>query len=241
MRYEFKEPWITIVAIISIILAFLVFTKFFSKEDSLVQPDVNPVVNSEIIKQEKTVTLSEFEEYLSYIKFDVYPSGLVTPLKLIETCEDKKKNPELCNKEIAKITKVFRVVENPKKAYLYIKAGVSRGSEPIRTLTEYDSIWFFIDSSDFGGHILRDYKEGVIFNRVSEEGYTELLFDLSKIPMTNLPYNPNAQPSKVVNITDNVFSIKGKHYIASFVSTKGYGKIFELKIGYDNGLLEVEL
>ena len=62
----------------------------------------------------------------------------------------------------------------------------------------------------------------------------ELLFNLKSVPFTHLPYDDLAEPDKSPNLID-VLNQSDKHFIASFVSTLGYGKILELKIGFNGG------
>lgn len=200
------------------------------------QPKIDPIVSREEIEEAKKETLTDFEKYLGYKKVDLYPNGLVTPIDLVQVCEDRKRVAEKCNQEVAKITKVLTTSGNIRDAYLYIKAGVSRNSAPFSILTEFDSIWFYVDSSDFGGHLLRSRA---IVRRQSEDGVTELLYSLREIPFVGLPYRDDAPP-RIKNILDDRLNIDGEYFIGSFVSTLGIGKIFEIKIGYDGGAIEVK-
>ena len=54
-----------------------------------------------------------------------------------------------------------------------------------------------------------------------------------------MPYNDLAKPDKTPNII-NVLNQPNKHFVGSFISTLGYGKIFELKIGYSGGKIEFQ-
>jgi len=176
------------------------------------------------------------ELYQGMRKIDIYPGGLVTPISLIQACEDKKRIRERCNEEIVAITQVLNTEAGIKDAYLYIKAGVSRSGSSLGNLTENDSIYFYVDDAkQFGGHLLRSQAQ---WSKVNTDS-VELLFDLKSIPFTNLPYNDLAEPNKTPNLID-VLSQPNKHFIASFVSTLGYGKIFEMKIGYSGGRMELQ-
>ena len=200
------------------------------------QPKIDPVVNKEDIKKAKEEIPVDLEKYESYRKVDLYPNGLVTPQDLVSACEDKKRIAERCNAEIANITKILVTSGEIKDAYLYIKAGVSRDNAPFGMLTNFDSVWFYIDGGDFGGHLLRSQA---IIRRQGEDGTTELLYNLKEIPFIGLPYSDSASP-RIKNILDDVLNINGEHFVGSFVSTLGIGEIFELKIGYSGGFIEVQ-
>jgi len=238
-KYKLKEPWITILAIISVITAVLVMTYFFKEKPSkqIIQPDfskedIEKIKEQEVGKdQEKDKILKSYKELK---QIEIYKGGLVTPVSLIQACEDKKRIPEKCNEEIARITKVFNTESGIVEAYLYVRVGVSRGDSPLRNLTENDSIYFYIDDAKkYGGHLLRSQA---IWSRVNIDS-VELLFDLKSVPFTHLPYNDLSEPNKTPDLK-NVLNQPTKHFIGSFVSTLGYGKIFELKIGYSGGKIE---
>ena len=238
-KYKLKEPWITILAIISVIVAVSIMTSFLKEKppEQIIQPDfskedIEKIKEQEIgIEQEKDKILKFYKELK---QTDVYKGGLVTPISLIQACEDKKRIPEKCNEEIARITKVFNTESGITEAYLYIRAGVSRGNSPLGNLTENDSIYFFIDDAkQYGGHLLRSQA---VWSSVNIDSI-ELLFDLKSVPFTHLPYKDLVKPDKMPNII-NVLNQPDKHFIASFVSTLSYGKIFELKIGYSGGKIE---
>jgi hypothetical protein len=198
------------------------------------QPKIDPQIDPIKIGELKKTEAAAIERYKNSKKIDVYPNGLVTPSTLIEACEDRKKVPEKCNAEIAKIVRVIKSSGEIKEAYLYIKAGVSRNNAPFSPLTPFDSIWFFIDDSEYGGHLLRSRA---IINQQTDDGIAELLFDLREVPFIRLPYKDDASPEKVKNILDNRFKIEGNHFVGGFVSSLGIGKVFEMKIGYEGGLL----
>ena len=243
-KYKLKEPWITVLAIISVIIAVLVMTYFFKEKSAeqiiqLIQPDfskgdIEKIKEQEIgIEQEKDKV---FKSYKELKQLEVYKGGLITPVSLIQACEDKKRIPEKCNEEIARITRVLNTESGITDAYLYIKAGVSRGGSPLGNLTENDSIYFYVDDAkQFGGHLLRSQAK---WSRINIDSI-ELLFDLSSIPFTHLPYNDLAKPDKTPNLID-VLNQPDKHFIAGFISTLGYGRISELKIGYKGGVIKIQ-
>lgn len=200
------------------------------------QPEVDPTISKEEIEEIKKEAPTDFEKYLSYKKVIIYPNGLVTPTDLIQSCEDKKRVAEKCNQEIARITKVLTASGKIKNAYLYLKVGVSRDNAPFGALTNFDSVWLYVDGSDFGGHLLRSRA---IIRRQSEDGVTELLYNLAEVPFVGLPYNDDAIP-RVKNILDDKLNDPGEHFVGAFISTKGIGKIFDIKIGYDDGLIEIK-
>ncbi len=240
-KYKLKEPWVTLLAIISVIVAVLVMNYFFKEKPSeqIIQPDFSKE-DIEKIKEQELGREQEKDKILKLYKelkqAEVYSGGLITPASLIQACEDKKRIPEKCNEEIAKITKIFNTESGIIEAYLYIRAGVSRGNSSIGNLTENDSIYFYIDDAkQYGGHLLRSQA---VWSRVNIDSI-ELLFDLKLTPFTHLPYSDLAKPDKTPNII-NVLNQPNKHFIGSFISTLGYGKIFELKIGYKGGKIEFQ-
>jgi hypothetical protein len=198
-------------------------------------PKVDPVITEEDIKKAKEEIPVDLKKYESYQKVNLYPNGLVTPKDLIRACEDRKRIPVQCDAEITKITRVLVTSGEIQDAYLYIKAGVSRDNAPFGTLTEFDSIWFFVDSSDFGGHLLRSQA---IVKRQSDDGVTELLYNLREVPFVGLPYRDDANP-RMRNILGERLNTPGEHFVGAFVSTLGLGNILEAKIGYDGGLIEI--
>jgi len=221
------------VAIFLVLGAYSAIKFYISRPET---PKVDPVVKEEDIKEAKREIPIDLEKYESYRKVDIYPNGLVTPQDLIRACEDRKRIPAQCNVEIARITKVFTTSGNIKEAYLYIKAGTSRDGAPFGTLTEFDSIWMYVDSSDFGGHLLRSRA---IVRRQSDDGATELLYNLKETPFVGLPYRDDAEP-RMRDILDKRLNIPGEHFIGAFVSSLGVGKIYEMKIGYEGGEIKIK-
>ena len=224
---------IGVVAIILVVGSYSAIKFYISRQEL---PKVDPIVTEEDIRKAKDEVSIDLEKYESYRKINIYPNGLVTPPDLIRVCEDKKRIPAQCNTEIAKITKVLITSGDITDAYLYIKAGVSRDNAPFGTLKNFDSIWFYVDGGDFSGHLLRSKA---ILRKQSEDGITELLYNLREIPFVGLPYSDNSTP-KIQNILNNKLNTKGEHFIGAFVSTLGIGKIFEIKIGYDGGSIEIK-
>ena len=200
------------------------------------QLKIDPIVKQKEIEEAKKEVSIDLEKYESYQKIDLYPNGLVTPQDMIRACEDRKRISAQCNAEIAKITKALTTSGDTKNAYLYLKAGVSRDNVPFGIFTEFDSIWFYVDSSDFGGHLLRSRA---IARRQSEDGVTELLYSLKEVPFVGLSYRDDASP-RIKNILEDRLNIDGDHFIGAFVSTLGVGKVFEMKIGYEGGLIEIK-
>lgn len=209
---------IGVLAII-VVLGGYSFVNYFTNRPQ--PPRIEPVVVKKEIEAEKQQIHNELDKYSNYKKVAIYPNGLVTPTALIESCEDQKRIPERCNEEIAKITKTLATSGSIGDAFLYIKVGVSRSGAPAGPLTAYDSIWFYVDDSDYGGHLLRS---GAIINQQSENGLTELLFNLKKVPFVRLPYQDNVPPEKVRNILDDKLNVAGKHFIGAFFRLLGSAK-----------------
>lgn len=248
MTTNTKEKLITLVIgtiAVSVVIGAISFFNFLTKtseeklSEQIIQPDFSKEDIEKIKEQETTIEEEKdkiFNLYENLFKVDIYKGGLVTPVSLTQACEDKKRVLEKCNAEIARITKVLNTEAEITDAYLYIKAGVSRGGASLGNLTENDSIYFYIDDAkQYGGHLLRSQA---VWSRVNIDSI-ELLFDLKSVPFTHLPYNDLAKPDKTPNII-NVLNQPNKHFVGSFISTLGYGKIFELKIGYSGGKIEFQ-
>lgn len=172
-----------------------------------------------------------FNHYTTLASIEIYPFGLNTPQSLIQYCQNGTQTQTQCDQEIIRLTKTVYTVAPVTEAYLYVRAGVSRGGEPFGVLTKNDSIYFFLDNAQkYGGHLLRSKA---VWSRENADS-TELLFNLNSIPFTDIPYKNSVTPIKVPNLLD-VLNQSGTHYIVSFVSTLGAGKIYELKIAYQDG------
>lgn len=201
------------------------------------QPKITqPEISKEEVEQIKKKQLTEFEKFQSYQKITTY-KDFVTPAEINKFCLDTARNDEMCKETIAKLTTKLQVSGNVEDAYIYIKAGVSRSGMPIGQLTPYDSVYLYLDESKNGGHLIR--PKAIIY-RSSEDGLTELLYKLDNLPFTHLPYSETASPDE--NKNSNLLSIlktNGTHYLGSYVSTLGYGEIFELVIGYKGGEIQV--
>lgn len=228
-----------VVVVISLLIVTFSYNKILPKEKSKVI-HTEPEINADQIKKSITVQPNKMEE-LSSMKFvTIYPKGLTTPQSLMDVCIDANGNRDnnKCNEEIAKITKTLVRKDFIKKAYLYVKAGTSRDNGPLVTLDKnYDSIWFFLDKVEHSGQLLRSKA---LYRGQSEDGLTQLIYDLSDVSFTGVPYNDNAAPDqrKDSNLLKTLNSYEN-HIISSFVATLGYGKLQELKIYYEGGLLEV--
>lgn len=240
MQTDFKKQIIAaiILLVLTVFSVFLLITFLPSRIDKEKSPDLDPTFTKEEISKVVDETQnpdSNLEEFLSYKKFNIYLDGLVTPENLVSSCQDGEKNGQSCNKEIASITRKVRVEGKIEEAYLYMRVAVSRDNGPLGKLTDFDSIWFFIDDAkNYGGHLLRSKA---LVNRQQEDGTQELLFNLEEIPFTTLPYNEKADPN-YKNLLEVLNNGETEHYVASFVSTLGYGKVIEMQIGYKGGLIQ---
>ena len=245
-KTDYKKALVSVIILIAISLIVYFFVRgidLIFREKPTQQPSVEPTINPSQIDEIRKQREAEWQRYLVSNKIDIYPNGLTTPKSLISACEDKKKNQEECNKEIEKIVEAIGTQPLITKAYIYIKAGVSRENKPLGVLTKDDSIWFYVsdniekvksEHTFAGGHLLRNKA---IINKTNEDGLTELFFEISQLPITVLPYDESNEPVK----TDNALELLnegGKHFIGGFVSTLGFGKIIEMKIGYIDGSIE---
>lgn len=196
-------------------------------------PEVSPIIDIGKVKSVTNENDKIFGGLNKYKKYQVY-SNFVTPDSLIQYCEDKKEDKAKCSEEIAKITQTITVSGHVGSALLYVKSGVSRNNNLLGPLTQFDSVWFYMDDSGHSGQLLRSKA---LASRQSEDGVTELVFDLNKLPVTGLPYSDSAEP-KYIDITNDKLNLSGNHYLGSFVSTLGFGKIIDMTIYYDSGTIE---
>lgn len=104
--------------------------------------------------------------------------------------------------------------------------------DPIVPLGQYDSVWFYVDDGKHGGQLLRSQA---LINRQSNDGATELVYDLEAVDVTHLPYNDNAKPDRTIDIFNEKIRKKHKIFVGAFVSSLQTGKIFNLKIYYRGG------
>lgn len=249
MPKNYLKETISAVVIISFaILGFILASNYLLKGKSgvlpinqpSVEPSVNPGTIDDILKKQEVAK----QEYLKYNKVDIYPAGLTTPQSLIAACEDKKKVQTICNQEIANITQIIKTSGQINKAYLYIRAAVSSQGTTTKLNPNEDSVWFYI-TKGFGsqitnkdvvaGHLLRN-KAIFSHDVVATDGsvYTEMLFDMSQLPFTTLPYNEANPPTQVADAL-SVLNIADRHFVAGFVSTLNLGEILEMRIGYSGG------
>lgn len=233
-----------ILLVLTTLVVVLISPRFIFKDGERgLSEDTLPKISTNISKEEidntkSTIALDlkneerAFDQYNNLLsKVTIYPNGLNTPPGLIQYCQDEKATREKCNQEVIKLTQTISTEPTISEAYLYIKVAVSRGRQPFGGLTKYDSIYFFLDdSSKFGGHLLRSKS---VWSRENTDS-TELLFDLDGLPFTDIPYSDAVTPTKTLNLLD-VLNEGGNHYIVSFVSTLGAGRIQEMKIGYKGG------
>ena len=235
MRNKLWDIFLIFLLVVSFVIVFrsdIFVPKLIQPEFS--KGDIEKIKEQEIIAEEERDKILKF--YQGFKKVNIYENGLVTPVSLIQSCEDKKRIPEKCNTEIAKITKILNTKAKIVEAYLYVRAGVSRGGFSLGNLTENDSIYFYLDDArQYGGHLLRSQAE---WSRINNDNI-ELLFNLKSVPFTHLPYNDLAEADKSLNLID-ILNQSDNHFVAGFISTLGYGKIFELKIGYNGGEIEVK-
>lgn len=229
-----------VVIVISLILVNLSYKYIILPKEKPGVIHTEPEVNTDEIKKSITIQPNIIDKFSSMKFVSIYPKGLATPQSLMDVCinADGNRDNKKCNNEIAKITKTIVRKDLIKEAYLYIEAGVSRNNGPLSTLDKnYDSIWFFFDKLGHSGQLLRSKA---YYRGQSEDGLTQLIYDLSDVSFTGVPYNDNASPDpkKDPNLLKTLNS-SNTHIISSFVATLGYGKLQELKIYYDGGLLEV--
>lgn len=168
-------------------------------------------ITKEDIEKQKDI----YKEYNFFLSLPRTPlltqAGFITPLKI--------------TKEVV-INNAVHIQTKGKiaKALLFVRAGVDN---PLSRLTQYDSIYFFIDDGRNGGHLLRSASYNI---PPTENRTTELLFDISRLPLVDIPYNEKSQPN-YLNVLD-ILNKEGSHYIGMFVSTLRFGKVEETTVAF---------
>ncbi len=112
--------------------------------------------------------------------------------------------------------------------FLYIEASVDT---PEKQLTNYDSVYIYLDNGVNGGQLLRRLS---LINNKESDNRTKLLFNLNEIPLTDLPYNDSTNNFRELNFTE-ILNRPGTHRLGAFVATQRTGKLNKLVIGYKNG------
>src|SRR3989344_7021607 len=180
-NYSIGKRILTLLLVIAvIILVFALFTAinyYINRPEKILEtPQIEPQIYKEDIETIINRPQEDLKKFNEFKKVDIYPNSLITPTNLLSSCKFKSKDRDKCNEEIAKITKVLICSGKINNAYLYIKAAVSENDEPLGPLKDNNSIWLYFDDSGYGGHLL---KSAAIINRQSEEGFTELLYNLN--------------------------------------------------------------
>jgi len=156
----------------------------------------------------------EYNEYEKLPKVEIY-KNFTTP-------------SEINTKTIVENSKRIKTEGEFEDVYLLVRCGVG---EDLNSLGSYDSFYFYIDTGDSGGQVLRSKSFPV--NKGGMKN-TALLYK-NEIPITYLPYK-DREPSKFINLLEKINSENGgygrKHYLGAFVSTLQYGEIIEISIGY---------
>lgn len=116
---------------------------------------------------------------------------------------------------------------NVSDLYLYVEAGVDT---PERQLTQYDSIYVFVDNINDDGHLIRE--ESLMGDSVSRgDTTTKLLFGMEEVPLTGIPY-PNGRWTRDFT---GMLNVPGIHRLGSFVATQRSGVLKKLVLGYRTG------
>lgn len=118
-------------------------------------------------------------------------------------------NPGKLTEYLASTAQSIQVQGTVKSAYLYIKTGDLD--------IQNESVYFYIiDGKSFGGHFLP--TESLI-----PDSGNEFLYDMSKLPLVQMPYSLKSTPNYSNAIKEMLNHItdynKRKYYIGSFVST----------------------
>ena len=183
-------------------------------------PEVDP-------NQVKDDIFKDHDEFLALVKNDSY----VKLYENFETPLDIKTNP---SDTIIKNSRRIETSGQFEQAYLYVKASVQADS--FRTLGQGESIYFYIDTGDTSGHLIKS-RSLKLHPEDLDNGVSYYLYRTSNLDLTSIPYNENNTPViSRLSILDVLNSENGgynrRHYLGSFVSSNAQGILLELGIAY---------
>lgn len=206
--------------IIVFVSLYLTFRTDFVKKQQPLPREITTLTKEDLAKRKgggEEEKLTDFEKFnrKEYSKVILY-QDFVTPKNI--------------NREaVIKLTRKLKVIEPITDGYLYTEAGVDT---PLRELTQFDSIYFYVDDGKNGGHILRSHS---LPTEELDGGITRLLFRLNEIYVDpTLPYEETPQNPKRVDLL-SILQEPGDHFIGAFVSTLRYGELIQFTIGYRGG------
>jgi len=152
---------------------------------------------------------------------------------------DNLRSPGIINTEtIVENSKRIETSGKFEKAYLFVRAKVDRTDSSSRNLKNGESIYFYVDTGESGGHLIKNKTFKIDDEKLELNDESAYLYKSSNLELTSIPYQENNTPVlRRISLLEVLNSDNGgynrKHYIGSFISTNlGEGTIIELGIAY---------
>jgi len=175
------------------------------------------------------------------------PSDFINEFSQFDEFESFKKNgdytllytnqitPEIINnKTIVNLSKRIKTNGKFKKVYLFASAGVNKNEK----LTNGESIYFYVDTGDSGGHLIKSKSLSINYEKVNNNR-SNYLYETENLALTTIPYKEESTPvvrnlSLLDILNSENHGYDRKHYIGAFVSSNRLNPtLSELSIGYE--------
>ena len=145
---------------------------------------------------------------------------------------------EISSRAIIENSKRIETSGKFEKAYLYVVAKVDKKDIDNQKLIEGESVYFYIDTGEKGGHLIKSKTIELNKEKV-DNAVSSFVYKISNIELTSIPYREISTPVfKEVNLLEILNSENGgyyrRHYLGAFVSSNlGKGELIELGIAYE--------
>ena len=160
------------------------------------------------------------------------------PNRYIKIYENFVTPSEISSRAIIENSKRIETSGKFEKAYLYVVAKVDKKDTSDQKLTDGESVYFYIDTGEKGGHLIKS-KIIELDKEKLDNTVSNFVYKASNIELTSIPYRDVSTPVfKKVNFLEILNSENSgyyrKHYIGAFVSSNlGKGELVELGIVYE--------
>lgn len=174
----------------------------------------------------------EFEEFNKFWDLKNKPNRYIKIYKNFVTLS------EISSKAIIENSKRIETSGKFERAYLYVVAKVDKKDTDNQKLIEGESVYFYIDTGEKGGHLIKS-KTIELNKEKLDNTASSFVYKTSNIELTSIPYRDiSTSVFKEINLLEILNSENSgyyrKHYLGAFVSSnKGEGKLIELGIAYE--------